>query len=104
MSKRRGKYRPEEENKLTGELADETSVSKTVKQRMIEYGSPANVGEVLRMDSEESDFSEFEEEPDDEGRLKKTEREVRFFKRMMDDVLKMQEQLRKKKGNLRKKV
>ena len=103
MSKRRGKYCPEEVNIQTSKLADETPVSKTVKQSITEYESPANVGEVLRMASDESDFSEFEEEQDDEGRLKKMEREVGFFKQMMDDVFKMQEQLSKENGDLKKK-
>ena len=57
---------------------------------------------MIRIDS---DFGGFEEEPDDEGKLKKMEREVRFLKRMMYDVLlKMQEQLTKENGNLKKSV
>ena len=35
--------------------------------------------------------------------LKKMEREVRFLKWMMDDVFKMQEQLSKENGDLKKK-
>ena len=51
-----------------------TLVSKSVKQRIMDYESPTNVGEVLRMDSNEGDFSRFEKEPDDEWRLNKMER------------------------------
>ena len=60
------------------------------------------MGEVPRMDSDEGDFLGFEKGPVDEGRLKKIEREVIFLKRLMDDVLKMHEQLSKENGDLKK--
>ena len=56
MLKRRGKYQPKDVNKQAAKLADETPVNKTVKQRITKYESPANVGEVLRMDSDESNL------------------------------------------------